>query len=128
MHISKNKRCFNVKCLAYCFHMKTNILTDFQICISVPVKCDACAILVSFIQFKKREKQPWRIVAKPCNFTKSDNCTWVFFTFFKLYKWYQIAQNISNELVSIHNLIGAVARYNKCLLHVPNHALRDQAI
>ena len=29
------------------------------------------------------------------NFTKSNTPPWVFFTFFKLYKWYQIAQNIT---------------------------------
>ena len=28
------------------------------------------------------------------NFTKSNSPPWVFFTFFKLYKWYQFAQNI----------------------------------
>ena len=31
----------------------------------------------------------------PCNFTKSNTPPWVFFRFFKLYKWYQIAQSIS---------------------------------
>ena len=29
------------------------------------------------------------------NFTKGNTPPWVFFTFFKLYKWYQIAQNIT---------------------------------
>ena len=29
-----------------------------------------------------------------CNFDKSSTPPWVFFTFFKLYKWYQIAQRI----------------------------------
>ena len=37
-HISKNKSCFNVKCLTCYFHIKTKILADFQICISVPLK------------------------------------------------------------------------------------------
>ena len=32
---------------------------------------------------------------KACNFTKSNTPPWVFFTFFNLYKWYQIAQRIS---------------------------------
>ena len=27
-----------------------------------------------------------------CNFTKSNTPPWVFFTFFKLYEWYQTAQ------------------------------------
>ena len=30
-----------------------------------------------------------------CIFTKSNTSPWMFFTFFKLYKWYQIAQNIA---------------------------------
>ena len=29
------------------------------------------------------------------NFTKSNTPPWVFFTFFQLYKWYQIAQSVS---------------------------------
>ena len=37
-HISKSKRYFNVKSSTYCFHMKTEILADFQICISVPFR------------------------------------------------------------------------------------------
>ena len=32
-----------------------------------------------------------------CNFTKSDTSPWVFFTFLKLYSWYQIVQNITNR-------------------------------
>ena len=31
-----------------------------------------------------------------CNFTKISTLPWVFFMFFKLYKWYQIAQRITN--------------------------------
>ena len=36
-YISKSKRCFNVKFSIYLFHIKTKILADFQICISVPL-------------------------------------------------------------------------------------------
>ena len=32
---------------------------------------------------------------KICNFTKSNIRPWVFFTLFKLYKWYQIEQRIT---------------------------------
>ena len=28
-------------------------------------------------------------------FTKSNSAPWLFFTFFKVYKWYQIAQRIT---------------------------------
>ena len=34
-HISESKRCVNVKSSTYYFLMKTKILADFQICISV---------------------------------------------------------------------------------------------
>ena len=34
-----------------------------------------------------------KLQAKACNFIKSNIPPWVFFTFFKLYKWYQIAQH-----------------------------------
>ena len=35
-HISERKKSFNVKCSTYYFHVKTNILADFQIWISIP--------------------------------------------------------------------------------------------
>ena len=46
--------------------------------------------LVSFVQFKKREKHPWRTVT--FKNTKSNTPPWEFFKFFKLHKWYQIEQ------------------------------------
>ena len=36
-----------------------------------------------------------KLQAEACNFTKSNTPPWVFFTFFKLHKWYQIAQSIT---------------------------------
>ena len=36
-----------------------------------------------------------KLHAKAWNFTKGNTPPWVFFTFFKLKKWYQIAQNIT---------------------------------
>ena len=51
--------------------------------------CSVLRDLVLFVEFKKREKHPWRMF---CNFTKIKTPPWVFFMFFKLYKWYQIAQ------------------------------------
>ena len=64
--------------------------------------CDVLRDLEPFVQFKKREKHSWRRVTfstvaafKACDFTKSNNPPWVFFTFFKLYKWYQIVQKIT---------------------------------
>ena len=43
---------------------------------------DALRELVLFLEFKKREKHPWRM-----SVTKSNTHPWVFFTFFKLCKW-----------------------------------------
>ena len=66
-----------------------------------PQICGALRDLVLFVQFKKREKHPWGsvnfskvliLIAEACNFTKINTPLWVFITFFKLYKWYQIAQ------------------------------------
>ena len=37
-HISKSKRCFSLKPSTYHFDMKTKILADCQICISVTLK------------------------------------------------------------------------------------------
>ena len=34
-----------------------------------------------------------------CNFTKSNIPSWVFFTFFTLYKWYQITQYVSLSIL-----------------------------
>ena len=50
--------------------------------------CDVLHDLVSFV----------------CSFTKSNTPPWMFFTFFKLCKWYQIAQRISCR-VSLKQLI-----------------------
>ena len=39
-----------------------------------------------------------------CNFTKSNTPSWVFFTFSKFYKWYQIAQSITYIIPLIFHL------------------------
>ena len=44
--ISKSKRCLNVKSSTYYFRMKTKILLDFQICISVPLSM--CVLKMNF--------------------------------------------------------------------------------
>ena len=70
--------------------------------------------LVPFVQFKKPKKHPWRSAtfskvagwsAKFSKLVKSNTPPWVFVTFFKLYKWYQIAQrttyaSIDNDYVN----------------------------
>ena len=62
--------------------------------------CDVLWDLVPFVQFEKLENHPWRSVTfrcglKACKLTKSSTPSWVFSTFFKLYKWYQIVQRIT---------------------------------
>ena len=61
-----------------------------------------------FVQFKKREKHQCRSVnfSKVAGFTKINTPPWVFFTFFKLYKWYQIAQRITFRALS--NIFGGI--------------------
>ena len=54
-----------------------------------PIDCDALRDLVPFVPFKKHEKHLWRSVTFS---TKINTPAWVFLTFSKLYKWYQIAQ------------------------------------
>ena len=52
-------------------------------------RCFYCNYLRDFVQslqFKKREKQPWKSVTLACNFTKISTPSWTFFTFFELYK------------------------------------------
>ena len=38
--------------------------------------------------------------AEACNFTKINTPPWVFFTFLKLYKWYQITQRTTYVNIS----------------------------
>ena len=65
--------------------------------------CDALRDLLPFVQFKKREKHPWRSVY----FSKVAG-------FFNLYKWYQIAQrttylvcHIAAELIHLKKIRSA---------------------
>ena len=72
------------------------LLQNHRLCIKrstesiVYMICGALSDLVPFVQFKKYENHPWRSI----NFTKINTPPWVFFTFFELYKWCQIAQRI----------------------------------
>ena len=62
------------------------------------IKCDALPDLVSFAQIKKvKNIHGGVLLLVSCNFTKSNTPPWVFFTFFKLRKWCQIVQRITNE-------------------------------
>ena len=56
-------------------------------------KCSCRQICYPVYNLKKRKQYQWRNITS--NFTKNKTPPWVFFTFFKLYKWYQIAQRIT---------------------------------
>ena len=45
VHISQSKRCYNVIPSVHYFLVKTKLLTDFQICISIPLKYVSLKIL-----------------------------------------------------------------------------------
>ena len=76
--------------------------------------------LVLFVQFKNVKKHSWRCV------TFSNTPQWVFFTFFKLYKWYQIAQNIasgSRDMLKFNfseKGLGLVSPQNVCVWFFKN--------
>ena len=53
-----------------------------------------------------------------CTFTKNNTVPWVFFTFFKLYKWYQIVQNTIYMRVHISRTVAFRARYKKTLSYI----------
>ena len=65
------------------------------------IKWDAFHNLVSFLYNLKSTKNTHgkvlvNLQIKAFNVTKSNTHPWVFSTFFKLYKWYQVAQSIKN--------------------------------
>ena len=72
---------------------------------SMKLICDDLCDLVPFVQFKRREKHPYRsdTFSKVTGFSlqiiKIINIPWVFSMFFKLCKWYQIVQSISFDAI-----------------------------
>ena len=59
-------------------------------------RCDALRNLVPFVQFKNHGKVLLlvKLQALACIITKNNTPLWLVFTFFKLYKCYQITQHI----------------------------------
>ena len=47
---------------------------------------------------KRKMNHLTKLVALACKFTKNNTPPWVFFTFLKLYKRYQVAQSKTNEM------------------------------
>ena len=67
----RSKRCFYVKSSTYCFHKKTKILVDFQICIRVSLKKNdqLFNLMFLFLYFhhssgpnSKCDKQKWGVL------------------------------------------------------------------
>ena len=79
-----------------CPQWTQSLLLWMRLCLS-NVLCN----LVPFVQFKKREKHPWK---KVTFVTKSNTSPCVFFTFLKLYKWYQIAKRITYRAMGLNGL------------------------
>ena len=58
--------------------------------------------------------------AEACNFTKIKIPPWVFFTFFKLYKWYQIVQRTTYKAFVRHYLDYGEILYDQAF-NMPSH-------
>ena len=75
--------------------------------------CDTLRDLVPFVQFKKCENTHGGmlllVTATLLNVTLLHG-SWVFFTFFKLYKWYQIEQRIT---IKNQDILSFFLRYRK---------------
>ena len=60
------------------------------------LKCGTLRDLVPFVKFKNVKNTHGGVLsALACNFTKIKTPLWVFFRFFKLCEWYQIAQRVT---------------------------------
>ena len=63
--------------------------------------CDVLRDLVPFVQFKNVKNTHGGVLLwVKLQATTSNTPPWMFFTFFKLYKWYQIAQGITYKDLS----------------------------
>ena len=79
----------NICVIAFCWSLNV-----FHLDISIYLWCVGRFGTIFLIL--KRWKTPMEDSA--CKFAKINTPPWVFFTFFKLYKWYQIAQRTTNNL------------------------------
>ena len=70
----------------------TKLVSLFQFALIIIY--DFCAISYHLYN-SKNVKSIHGGVLKTCNFTRSSTSPWMFFTFFKFYKWFQIAQHIT---------------------------------
>ena len=79
--------------------LTNNDKINFRIVIYLSIIEIHYGLLYHLLNFKymKNTLRGVLLFVKVCNFTKSNTPPWVFFTFFRLYKWYQIAQNITSS-------------------------------
>ena len=110
--------------MSYLAEINSNCQFELEcqgICWGLGVNMWCFARFVIICTFKKHEKHPWRSVtfSKACNFTKSNGPLWVFFTFLKLFKWYQIAQSITCIQLKFLSFLSGTGEVNNILLECP---------
>ena len=95
-----NRRLRSTTVLNPCVKLHFHLCSSFGKIYICGVLCD----LVSFLQFKKHEKHPWRSVTfRAWNFIKSDTLPWVFFTLFKFVQRALYKSRNTSHLVFIKN-------------------------
>ena len=84
----------------------TSVTTESQILELIPKKVQKfvlcvvrCVIWCHLHNLKNVKNTHGGVLILASNFTKINTPPWVFFTFFILYKWYQIAQRTTNVLL-----------------------------
>ena len=78
---------------AFCMLINKNVFEWFLLVM-------LCAIWYHLYNLKNVKNTHGRVLLYlACNFTKSNTLPWVFFTFFKLYKWDQIVQSIAKNML-----------------------------
>ena len=82
------------KCIFQRFHCLIHFMLSVENQIKHWINEMLYVIWYHLYNFKNGEKHPWM----SDNFSKSIAHPWVFFMFFKLYKWYQIVQSITNKI------------------------------
>ena len=96
-----------------CLHVKDDIMFELKIwgqgfwreSISISSYVMRCAIWYHLSNLKNVKNSHGGVLLLVNNFTKSNNPPWVFSTFFKLFKWYQIAQRSASHHISYFYLV-----------------------
>ena len=94
-------------------------ISMYLIIMNIIYHCDILRDYVPLIQFKNVKthmkecylQESFQLQA--CNFTKSNTPPLIFFTFFKLYKWHQIAQHITIMHITVSYILISVRHSQK---------------